>query len=125
MKINTSSLHYKFNRFMNMSTYDRPKTVCSYFWTTVFNALAALFMSGFLLFFMTFILSPILCLLFNNNKIYEMAPAALIIEGLLLTWGIGSYFYSKISFGHVAKEYFKAVKNKWCPLITYEEDKHG
>jgi hypothetical protein len=119
MDINVKSWHYKMNKCLGDGTM--PKTLCSYFWISLWHIFMILTMLALGLLLITFFISPIFLLLTTNEQLTGMGYASISIDTMILIMTGGCCLLDKISFSRVIIEYIKAVKNKVCPLITYKE----
>ena len=124
MTINKSSWHYKLNyEFSGLGKM--PKSLCGYFWKTVFNILFVLFLTAIVLFFVFVILG-------GGFFIHDRGLEATSICLWAMIAIIGIYFLvshirkkrSAHSYKepkkYIVPEYLKAFKSKICPLITYK-----
>ena len=123
MKIRKSSLHYKFNNFWAVNEGGMPKTLCNYFWYTMFNVFRTLIAISLTTIIGTFLLSPIGNLFIDNEQIASMSYAALCIYGFITSATVIGLFFTKASFGRVVLEYINTLKDKVCPLVEYEGKK--
>lgn len=120
MKINKESLHYKFNKFFGEPM---PKTLCGYFWFTVFNIFRVVTITGLTVLGSTVILSPVLKHYINTPEMRDLSYFGLLINELItavVIITVACLLFGKASFGRIIFEYVKAFKNKVCPLIEYE-----
>lgn len=113
--IRTDSFWYKLMTFPPSFSYDRPKTLCSFFWKTFFNV------------FMWFMVVP--CLVGFIGLVVVLYPinTLCLFLGLGLVFG-GLYWYERKPKKEKKPDgifisYVKAVKSKICPLIGYENAK--
>ena len=108
MKVRTSSWHYKIVDLFDFGS--DPKSLCSYFWRVVGNSLLALILGVLLIVFLPF-WGPIIGTWFVLTKIFGEGRVSRFFhkERSLIPKSPG-LFYS----------YYRAVKDKVCPLIEYE-----
>lgn len=142
MIINRNSWHYRWIQFVecHFTIYAKdPSTLCSYFWRFVGRTMLFIFAALIKAFFVSLI-PVILWAYFHNHS--TSAGRLLLILTLSVSWmgiliGYDKYKryrrnrpYKAISpvepqplssMIRVVIEYSKAVKNKVCPLIKYEE----
>lgn len=122
MKINKNSWHYKVVTLNDKAS--APRNLCEYFWTFVF--LFIVMLSGGFFVYLT-IISPIAYFGFGADL---GAPGhgliGLSLDIMMLLWVLGCFVHnffedSQNSFLKVIREYLKALKDKVCPLIKYED----
>lgn len=122
MTINKNSWHYKMN-FKESEYGEMPKSLCGYFWLTVWNCLKRAFLWSFFIFCVGFILFTAIGGWFTTELFW---PAVLIwsivaIVGIIfLISNIRLPQREKPTKKYIVTEYMKAVKRKVCPLITYK-----
>ena len=134
--INKKAWHYRWYKFIytrleNEKRWSDPKSVCSYFWGFIFVNLGAVLISvgGLLMavFAIYMITSPIWYQFapeFAPNNNGETLPiVGGILDGILLLF-LAVVLISKKETGFIAviKAYLWGLKNKVCPMITYEEE---
>ena len=123
MKIKRSSWHYRLNEHMHSGEVS--KSICGYFWQTIFSLSIGLFGIGALSVFGFLIFSPILQYVLPISLTppnYDRVAHIIFYLELLIIGALGfGAIYSKSSFLQVIGAYLKAIKNKVCPLIKFED----
>lgn len=125
MTINKSSWHYNMNFYFSDSG-KMPKSLCGYFWKSVSNILLVTLIFGVFLFLAFILLGGGF---FIHSK--GLAGVSVLLWSVLIVMGIGvliSYITKNIREKkeykepkkYIVIEYWKAVKNRICPLITYK-----
>ena len=128
MKINKNSWHYK----MNYEFSERlPKTLCSYFWTTVIRTLLLLVFSAAILTTLIILISP-LALLFDIK--HPMQEVSFSIYGLMFALFLCLFIGAKVENykrnkylirpykkPNILWDYLKAKKEKVCPFLEFED----
>jgi len=112
MKINTNSWHAKFVRVM----FNRPKTICTYFWAFVFSTLILIVAP---LAFIT------LLIMFTKPVLMVMVQLALIGVGAFAVVAIFAAIDVLVRYRHrrsdsVISQYIRAKREKYCTFIDYE-----
>lgn len=136
MQISKSSWHYRLIAWSkNMdgrSSRDMPSSLCGYFWSVV----GAGFLATILAIFFSIIIGGIPALLyFYFVKSDQVAGTILIVIGSAISIIVFIILLAKLhakaemtqyqrdssGFLKVSYEFFKAVKNRFCPFIEYRD----
>lgn len=103
------------------------KSVCGYFWQTVFGLFRMTFGVAVMGVVLYLTLTPVLQYvlpteLVEKQNINEIGSLFTYIDGGLLALIGFCLMYNKSSFLQVIGAYIKAVKTKVCPLIDFEDE---
>lgn len=127
MKIKKSSWHYRLHKKMTGGFAPEYRSICSYFWGTVFMSCIAFVVIPMIAAFAALLaLTPFIYFFTGDPGIIPLA----IIFGsleiiLLLLFGYRRWSNNrapKIKEPSLVVEFIKAKKSKICPLIEYVED---
>ena len=131
MIIDKKSLHYRILNWLSQKLlgYDEfaPTTLCGYFWQAIGTlGFTTIILSGLLLGGYLMVYSPLLWYFTENPYNYQRGCAivGLVLDGLLLTFFVVGFVYLYVkdrSFGKMIAAFFKAIKDKYCPIVTYKE----
>lgn len=132
MKVSKKSWHY---RWMKKIGFHPPSNLCAYFWTTVWSILVFPVIAAVALVAATLLLAPFWTLFFDNWGWQQAASVIGVVEIILLSvvltftisdrWGEErheKYGYYGRKPDSMLKQWFKAKKQKVCPLIEYTNE---
>lgn len=127
MKVYRDSWHYKFNSFLDgaYTTESDLPNLCRYFWRTIYNLFIVIVVIGicvgFLFKALPYFFAPGgLNLLIGIFCIIAMIILPVLAISIFRDYGLSEK--TKIrdpKFINYVKEYSKAKKNKYCPIIEY------
>ena len=117
--IKRTSWHYRLNNKMDINVEHYGMNLCKYFWTTVWNtllmlllALSALTLFGVLVYLL--ITEIPLAILFT------LFAACIVFPATAIHYFRKIFPNTTIPTPNLIKEYIKAKKEKYCPMITFE-----
>lgn len=127
MKISKNSWHFKMHKIFNAGMEPKYKSLCTYFWGTVFTALLFYVLLP-LLGLGVLVLSTFPFVYFFTGDLSALAPAIIIggfeIFALVTFWldYRSKHYTRKIKEPTLVGEYIKAKKRKICPLIEFVDE---
>ena len=122
MKISKSSWHYRFNNSLNGSK-NVSNSICGYFWQIV-GGVIGITLSVFMLGLCAYLLlTPALTSVVPEKYVppSDVTKYIMYFDIFLLCVAGLCVSYNKSSFLRLCGAYLKAIKNKMCPLIEFED----
>ena len=119
MIIKRTSWHYRFNEWMNYHVESYGMNLCRYFWKTVGSILQSLVIIGIILGAIG-ILTYACITDFWGIMIFLSAAGCVVLPILAISHLRKIYPKTEIPTPNILKEYIKAKKNKYCPMIDFQ-----
>ena len=117
--IKRTSWHYRFNGWMNSQFESYGMNLCRYFWKTVGSILQLLVIIGIILGAIGILTCA--CITDFWGIMIFLSPAGCVVLPILAISHLRKiYPKTEIPTPNILKEYIKAKKNKYCPMIDFQ-----